>query len=79
MMDLFPADTNTAACSHPFAHVVAGRVFEGPFEVVCDQFVAQALQDPYSECHYLARSPNVTVEVSDPMVRSLELMEDLNL
>lgn len=77
MMDLFPVDTNIAACSHPFVgheSVVAGRVFEGPFEVACGRAGYQ-VPGPF---HCSAHS-NVMAVVSVPMVRLFVLMEDLNL
>lgn len=76
-MDLFPVDTNIAACSHPFVEhelVVAGRVFEGPFEVACDQ-AESLVPDPF---HCSAHS-NAMAVVFVPMVRLFVLMEDLNL
>ena len=80
MMDLFPVDTNIAAYSHSFVEhvlVVAGRVFEVPFEVY-DRFAAQD-QRPFQALHYWVHSPNVKVVVSVPKVLFVEQMEDLNL
>jgi hypothetical protein len=83
MMDLFPVDTNIAACSHPFVErelAVAGRVFVVPFEVVCDRFEVSARLDPFlMALHCSDHLTNAWVAVSDPMVPSIELMEDLNL
>lgn len=76
MMDLFPAGTNTVACSHPFGHVVAGRVFEVPFEEVYDQVVEGRVLVPF---HCLAGHSNATEAVSVPMVQPFVMMEDLNL
>lgn len=80
-MDLFPVDTNIVeACNHPFvehALVVAGHEFEEPFEVVYDRFVVLVL--PFLQDYWVRSLSNALVEVSVPMVLSLELMEDLNL
>lgn len=73
-MDLFPAGTNTEACSHPFGHVVAGRVFEVPFGEVYDRAVGCRV--PF---HCLAGRSNVMEVVSVPMVQPVVMMEDLNL
>ena len=73
-MDLFPAGTSIVACSRPFGHVVAGRVFEVPFGEVYDQ--AEGCRVPF---HCLAGRSNVMEVVSVPMVQPVVMMEDLNL
>lgn len=76
-MDSFPVGTSIVACSLPFVghgSVVAGRVFEVPFEVVYDQ-AEYPEPDP---CRCSGHS-NVKVEVFVPMGRFVVMMEDLNL
>jgi hypothetical protein len=75
-MDLSPAGTNTVAYNHPFGHVVAGRVFEVPFEEVYDQVAEGRVPVPF---HCLAGHSNATEAVSVPMVQRFVMMEDLNL
>jgi hypothetical protein len=78
MMDSFPVGTNIVACSLPFAahgSVVAGRVFEVPFEVVYDRVEVQAR----GPCRCSADHSNAMVAASVPMVRPFVMMEDLNL
>lgn len=75
-MDLFPAGTNTVACSHPFGRVVAGRVFEVPFGEVYDRVGEFQALIPF---HCLADRSNATEAVFVPMVQHFVMMEDLNL
>lgn len=77
-MDSFPVGTNIAAYNRPFAghaSVVAGRVFEVPFEVVYDRVGECQALAPF---HYLADRSNVMEAAFVPMVRPV-MMEDLNL
>lgn len=78
-MDLFPVDTNIVACSRPSGEhesVVAGRVFEVPFEGVYDRVGVYQELVPF-RC--LMDRSNVMEEVFVPMVQLFVMMEDLNL
>lgn len=64
------------ACSRPFGHVAAGRVFEVPFGEVYDRVGGCRAPVPFD---YLAGHSNVSEVVFVPMVQPAVMMEDLNL